>query len=101
VKTKRAHSTRGQFWRAETQEHKSELARILQRRRWKLQQITGTMASRGPVRTGALNELLKACRRGSVDIVVVWKVRQICSFTEAAHVGTRDVAVPSESILSL
>lgn len=46
----------------------------VQRRGWKLQQIyrdrgvSGTSSNRP-----ALNELMKACRRGSVDVVVVWK----------------------------
>jgi DNA invertase Pin-like site-specific DNA recombinase len=50
------------------------LREYVQRRGWKLQQIyrdqgfSGASSSRP-----ALNELLKACRRGSVDVVVVWK----------------------------
>ena len=50
------------------------LQEYVQRRGWKLHQIyrdqgvSGASSSRP-----ALNELMKACRRGSVDVVVVWK----------------------------
>jgi DNA invertase Pin-like site-specific DNA recombinase len=50
------------------------LREYVQRRGWKLQQIyrdqgvSGASSSRP-----ALNELMKACRRGSIDVLVVWK----------------------------
>ena len=50
------------------------LREYVHRRGWKLQQIyrdqgvSGASSSRP-----ALNELMKACRRGSIDVVVVWK----------------------------
>jgi DNA invertase Pin-like site-specific DNA recombinase len=50
------------------------LTEYVQRRGWKVQDIyrdhgiSGAKSNRP-----ALNELLKACRRGSVDVVVVWK----------------------------
>jgi DNA invertase Pin-like site-specific DNA recombinase len=50
------------------------LREYVQRRGWKLQQIyrdhgvSGASSSRP-----ALNELMKACRRGLVDVLVVWK----------------------------
>jgi len=44
------------------------------RRGWKLQQIYRDQGVSGASSNRpALNELLKACRRGSVDVVVVWK----------------------------
>jgi DNA invertase Pin-like site-specific DNA recombinase len=50
------------------------LREYVQRRGWKLQQIyrdqgvSGASSSRP-----AVNELMKACRRGSIDVLVVWK----------------------------
>jgi DNA invertase Pin-like site-specific DNA recombinase len=50
------------------------LREYIQRRDWKSQQIyrdqgvSGASSSRP-----ALNELMKACRRGSIDVLVVWK----------------------------
>ena len=50
------------------------LREYVQRKGWKVQQIyrdqgvSGTNSNRP-----ALNELMKACRRGSVDVLVVWK----------------------------
>ena len=50
------------------------LREYVQRRGWKLQQIYKDQGVSGASSNRpALNELLKACRRGSVDVVVVWK----------------------------
>ncbi len=50
------------------------LREYVQRRGWKLQQIYRDQGISGASSNRpALNELLKACRRGSVDVVVVWK----------------------------
>jgi len=75
VKTKRAALyTRVSSGEQNTGAQERALREYVQRRRWKLQQIyrdhgiSGASSNRP-----ALNELLKACRRGSVDIVVVWK----------------------------
>src|SRR6201981_3121491 len=51
-----------------------ELREYVQRRGWKLQQIYRDQGVSGASSNRpALNELLKACRRGSMDVVVVWK----------------------------
>ena len=50
------------------------LREYVQRRGWKLQQIYRDQGvSAASSNRLALNELLKTCRRGSVDVVVVWK----------------------------
>src|SRR5258705_1840089 len=50
------------------------LREYVQRRGWKLQQIYRDQGVSGASSNRpALNELLKACRRGSFDVVVVWK----------------------------
>jgi DNA invertase Pin-like site-specific DNA recombinase len=50
------------------------LREYVQRRGWKLQQIYRDQGVSGASSNRpALNELLKGCRRGSVDVVVVWK----------------------------
>src|SRR6266436_6415419 len=50
------------------------LREYVQRRGWKLQQIYRDQGVSGASSNRpALNELSKACRRGSVDVVVVWK----------------------------
>ena len=50
------------------------LREYVQRRGWKLQQIYWDQGVSGASSNRpALNELLKVCRRGSVDVVVVWK----------------------------
>ena len=75
MKTKRA----ALYTRVSTDEQNTEaqeraLREYVQRRGWKVQKIyrdqglSGTNAKRP-----ALNELLRDCRRGSVDVVVVWK----------------------------
>jgi DNA invertase Pin-like site-specific DNA recombinase len=57
-----------------TEAQERALREYVQRRGWKLQQIyrdqgvSGASSSRP-----ALNELMKACRRGSIDVLVVWK----------------------------
>jgi DNA invertase Pin-like site-specific DNA recombinase len=75
VKTKRAVLyTRVSSGEQNTEAQERALREYVQRRGWRLQQIyrdhgiSGASSNRP-----ALNELLKACRRGSVDVVVVWK----------------------------
>jgi DNA invertase Pin-like site-specific DNA recombinase len=75
VKTKRAALyVRVSSGEQNTGAQERALREYVQRRSWKLQQIyrdqgiSGASANRP-----ALNELMKACRRGSVDVVVVWK----------------------------
>ena len=82
------------------------LREYVQRRGWKLQQIyrdqgvSGTGSNRP-----ALNELLKACRRGSVDVVVVWKfdrfarsLKQLMSGLEMCRALGIDFVSVTESI---
>ena len=75
MKTKRAALyTRVSSGEQNTGPQEHALREYVQRRGWKLQQIyrdegvSGASSNRP-----ALNELLRACRRGSVDVVVVWK----------------------------
>lgn len=50
------------------------LREYVQRRGWKLQKTYRDQGQSGAsAKRPALNELLKDCRRGSVDVVVVWK----------------------------
>ena len=75
MKTKRA----ALYVRVSTNEQDTEaqeraLREYVQRRGWKLQKIYRDQGLSGASsKRPALNELLKACRRGSVDVVVVWK----------------------------
>jgi DNA invertase Pin-like site-specific DNA recombinase len=75
VKTKRA----ALYVRVSTNEQDTEaqeraLREYVQRRGWKLQKIYRDQGLPGASsKRPALNELLKACRRGSADVVVVWK----------------------------
>jgi DNA invertase Pin-like site-specific DNA recombinase len=75
VKTKRAALyTRVSSGEQNTGAQERALREYVQRRGWTVQQIyrdegvSGASSNRP-----ALNELLKACRRGSIDVVVVWK----------------------------
>src|SRR4029453_16154143 len=50
------------------------LRKYVRRRGWKVQQVYRDQGVSGSSSNcPALNELSKACRRGSVDVVVVWK----------------------------
>jgi DNA invertase Pin-like site-specific DNA recombinase len=82
------------------------LREYVQRRGWKLQQIyrdhgiSGASSNRP-----ALNELLKACRRGSMDVVVVWKfdrfarsLKQLMSGLEMCRALGIDFVSVTESI---
>jgi DNA invertase Pin-like site-specific DNA recombinase len=82
------------------------LTEYIQRRDWKLQQIyrdhgvSGAKSNRP-----ALNELLKACRRGSVDVVVVWKfdrfarsLKQLMSGLEMCRALGIDFVSVTESV---
>jgi DNA invertase Pin-like site-specific DNA recombinase len=75
VKTKRAALyVRVSSGEQNTGAQERALREYVQRRGWKLQQVyrdqgvSGSSSNRP-----ALNELVKACRRGSVDVIVVWK----------------------------
>ena len=78
----------------------------VQRRGWKLQQIyrdqgaSGTSSNRPD-----LNELMKACRRGSIDVLVVWKfdrfarsLKQLMSGLEMCRALGIDFVSVTESI---
>jgi DNA invertase Pin-like site-specific DNA recombinase len=82
------------------------LREYVQRRGWKVQQvyrdqgISGASSNRP-----ALNELLKACQRGSVDVVVVWKfdrfarsLKQLMSGLETCRALGIDFVSVTESI---
>jgi DNA invertase Pin-like site-specific DNA recombinase len=82
------------------------LREYVQRRGWKLQQtyrdqgVSGASAHRP-----ALNELLKACRRGSIDAIVVWKfdrfarsLKQLMSGLEMCRALGIDFVSVTESI---
>jgi DNA invertase Pin-like site-specific DNA recombinase len=82
------------------------LREYVQRRGWKLHQIyrdhgvSGASSNRP-----ALNELLRACRHGSVDVVVVWKfdrfarsLKQLMSGLETCRALGIDFVSVTESI---
>src|SRR6267143_2739124 len=75
VKTKRAALyTRVSSGEQNTGAQERALREYVQRRGWKLQQIYRDQGVCGASSNRpALNELLKACRRGSFDVIVVWK----------------------------
>jgi len=83
-----------------------ELRHYVQRRGWKLQQIyrdhgiSGASSNRP-----ALNELMKACRRRSIDVLVVWKfdrfarsLKQLMSGLETCRALGIDFVSVTESI---
>jgi DNA invertase Pin-like site-specific DNA recombinase len=82
------------------------LREYIQRRGWKLQQIYKDQGVSGASSNRpALNELLKACRRGSVDVVVVWKfdrfarsLKQLMSGLEMCRALGIDFVSVTESI---
>ena len=75
MKTKRAALyVRVSSGEQNTSAQERALREYVQRRGWKLQQIYKDQGvSGGGSNRPALNELMKACRTGSVDVVVVWK----------------------------
>jgi DNA invertase Pin-like site-specific DNA recombinase len=75
VKTKRAALyVRVSSGEQNTGAQERALREYVQRRGWKVQQIYWDQGVSGAYSNRpALNELMKACRRGSVDVVVVWK----------------------------
>jgi DNA invertase Pin-like site-specific DNA recombinase len=75
VKTKRAALyVRVSSGEQNTGAQERALREYVQRRGWKLQQICRDQGvCGGSSNRPALNELLKACRRGSIDAIVVWK----------------------------
>ena len=57
-----------------TESQERALREYVQRRGWKVQKIYRDQGQSGAnAKRPALNELLRDCRRGSVDVVVVWK----------------------------
>jgi DNA invertase Pin-like site-specific DNA recombinase len=76
------------------------------RRGWKLQQIYRDQGVSGASSNRpALNEMLKACRRGSIDVVVVWKfdrfarsLKQLMSGLETCRALGIDFVSVTESI---
>jgi DNA invertase Pin-like site-specific DNA recombinase len=82
------------------------LREYVQRRGWKLQQIYRDHGVSGATSNRpALNEMLKACRRGSVDVVVVWKfdrfarsLKQLMSGLEMCRALGIDFVSVTESI---
>jgi DNA invertase Pin-like site-specific DNA recombinase len=89
-----------------TDAQEKALRDYVSRREWKLQRIyrdqgkSGTSSNRP-----ALNELLKDCRRGSVDVVVVWKfdrfarsLKQLMSGLETCRALGIDFVSVTESI---
>ena len=83
-----------------------ELRDYIQRRGWTLQQIYRDQGVSGASSNRpALNELMKACRRGSVDVVVVWKcdrfarpLNQLMSGLETCRALGIDFVSVTESI---
>ena len=82
------------------------LREYVQRRGWKFQQIYRDQGHSGASSNRpALNELLKACRRGSVDVIVVWKfdrfarsLKQLMSGLEMCRALGIDFVSVTESI---
>ena len=82
------------------------LREYVQRRGWKVQQIYRDQGVSGASSNRpALNELLKACRRGSVDVIVVWKfdrfarsLKQLMSGLETCRALGIDFVSVTESI---
>ena len=82
------------------------LREYVQRRGWKLQHIYRDQGVSGASSNRpALNELLKDCRRGSVDVVVVWKfdrfarsLKQLMSGLETCRALGIDFVSVTESI---
>jgi DNA invertase Pin-like site-specific DNA recombinase len=82
------------------------LREYVQRRGWKLEQIYRDQGVSGASSNRpALNELMKACQRGSVDVVVVWKfdrfarsLKQLMSGLEMCRALGIDFVSVTESI---
>jgi DNA invertase Pin-like site-specific DNA recombinase len=55
-----------------TDAQRRELLELCGRRQWTIQEFTDTMTGAAASRPG-LDALMDACRRGRVDVVVVWK----------------------------
>ena len=107
MKTKRAAMyVRVSSGEQNTGAQERELREYVQRRGWKLQQIYRDQGVSGASSNRpALNELLKACRRGSVDVVVVWKfdrfarsLKQLMSGLEMCRAMGIDFVSVTESI---
>jgi DNA invertase Pin-like site-specific DNA recombinase len=107
VKTKRAAlyvrvSTNEQ----DTAAQERALREYVQRRGWRLQKIYRDQGLSGASsKRPALNELLKDCRRGSADVVVVWKfdrfarsLRQLMSGLETCRALGIDFVSVTEAV---
>jgi DNA invertase Pin-like site-specific DNA recombinase len=89
-----------------TEAQERALREYIQRRGWKVQQIYRDQGVSGASSNRpALNELLKACRRGSIDVVVVWKfdrfarsLKQLMSGLEMCRAFGIDFVSVTESI---
>jgi len=107
VKTKRAALyVRVSSGEQNTGAQERALREYVQRRGWKLQHIYRDQGVSGASSNRpALNELLKDCRRGSVDVVVVWKfdrfarsLKQLMSGLETCRALGIDFVSVTESI---
>jgi len=107
VKTKRAVLyVRVSSGEQNTGAQERALREYVQRRGWKLQHIYRDQGVSGASSNRpALNELLKDCRRGSVDVVVVWKfdrfarsLKQLMSGLETCQALGIDFVSVTESI---
>lgn len=82
------------------------LREYVQRRGWKVQQIYRDQGISGASSNRpALNELMRACRRGSIDVLVVWKfdrfarsLKQLMSGLEMCRALGIDFVSVTESI---
>jgi len=107
VKTKRAALyVRVSSGEQNTGAQERALREYVQRRGWKLQQIYRDQGVSGASSNRpALNEMLQACRRGSVDVVVVWKfdrfarsLKQLMSGLETCRALGIDFVSTTESV---
>jgi DNA invertase Pin-like site-specific DNA recombinase len=107
VKTKRAALyVRVSSGEQNTGAQERALREYIQRRGWKLQLIYKDQGVSGASSNRpALNELMKTCRRGSVDVVVVWKfdrfarsLKQLMSGLETYRALGIDFVSVTESI---
>jgi DNA invertase Pin-like site-specific DNA recombinase len=107
VKTKRAALyVRVSSGEQNTGAQERALREYVQRRGWKLQQIYRDQSVSGASSNRpALNEMLNACRRGSVDVIVVWKfdrfarsLKQLMSGLETCRALGIDFVSVTESI---
>jgi DNA invertase Pin-like site-specific DNA recombinase len=89
VKTKRAAPyVRVSTNEQDTGSQERALREYVQRQGWKIQKIYRDEGVSGAtVRRPALNELMRDCRRGSVDVLVVWKFDRFARSLNALITG--------------